>query len=163
MRKRQGKPATYVMYFSVLLNFFCRQRAEVLLGILTMDSSLLQRVMLHGVLHMQLLLSTADSLASRRSGRWRKGRSVTLGGKMKPEAGRWVEDDAHKAERLFQIHIENFPHIVSDIVRQYLKVVYEPKRLITVAQCFTQALTKYPARSVIPKYFDLGVKFLIWF
>lgn len=40
VKQRTALP-TYVMYFSDLLNFFCKYRAEVLLGILTMDSSLL--------------------------------------------------------------------------------------------------------------------------
>lgn len=44
---------THEMYFSDLLNFFSRYLAEVLLGILTMESSLLYLVRLQGVLQMQ--------------------------------------------------------------------------------------------------------------
>lgn len=46
-------PATHEIYFSDLLNFFSRYLAEVLLGILTMESSLLYLVRLQGVLQMQ--------------------------------------------------------------------------------------------------------------
>ena len=44
---------THEIYFSDLLNFFSRYLAEVLLGILTMESSLLYLVRLQGVLQMQ--------------------------------------------------------------------------------------------------------------
>ena len=44
---------THEIYFSDLLNFFSRYLAEVLLGILTMESSLLYLVKLQGVLQMQ--------------------------------------------------------------------------------------------------------------
>lgn len=43
----------HLMYCSDLLYFLARYLAEALLGILTKDSSLLYRVMLHGVSHTQ--------------------------------------------------------------------------------------------------------------
>lgn len=51
---QESRPSsTHEMYFSDLLNFFSRYLAEVLLGIFTMESSLLYLVRLQGVLQMQ--------------------------------------------------------------------------------------------------------------